>query len=87
MDVAMRVNRLKKNHQTGGSGATKKDIELDAWESLNSLAESHIATADGKAVALLLNSWAYFAKYWEKGRDGPAGASDATSQQNEGPST
>ncbi|RNF27519.1 putative mitochondrial RNA binding complex 1 subunit [Trypanosoma conorhini] len=73
LDVAMRVNKLKRLHQTGGGPDGKKRIELDAWSELNSLTEEQINSAEGKAVSLLLNSWAYFAKYWEKGKDGPLG--------------
>ncbi|PBJ72250.1 mitochondrial RNA binding complex 1 subunit [Trypanosoma cruzi cruzi] len=73
LDVAMRVNKLKRLHQTGGGPDGKKRIELDAWSELNSLTEEQINSAEGKAVSLLLNSWAYFAKYWDKGKDGPLG--------------
>lgn len=74
MDVAMRVNQLKKTHQSSncGGAAGKKQVEGEAWEALNSMTEEQVNTAEGKAVALLLNSWAYFAKYWERGRDGPS---------------
>ena len=71
LDVAMRVNKLKKTHQTGGAGMNKKEVEQEAWQALNLLTEDQINNAEGKAVSLLLNSWAYFAKYWAKGKDGP----------------
>ncbi|KAG5475100.1 hypothetical protein CUR178_04550 [Leishmania enriettii] len=71
LDVAMRVNKMKKTHQSAGAGASKKDVEEEAWRALNSLTEDQINTAEGKAVSLLLNAWAYFAKYWAKGKDGP----------------
>lgn len=70
LDIAMKVNKLKRMHQTG-QGQDKKRIEHTAWKELNSLSEAQISEADGKAVALLLSSWAYFAKFWEKGKDGP----------------
>lgn len=70
LDVAMKVNKLKRMHQTG-QGQGKKEVERLAWRELNTLSEQQIATAEGKAVALLLNSWAYFARFWEKGKDGP----------------
>lgn len=70
LDVAMKVNKLKRMHQTG-QGQGKKEVERMAWRELNTLSEQQIATAEGKAVALLLNSWAYFARFWEKGKDGP----------------
>eukprot|EP00743_Colponemidia_sp_Colp-15_P014546 GILK01017248.1.p1 GENE.GILK01017248.1~~GILK01017248.1.p1 ORF type:complete len:128 (+),score=15.86 GILK01017248.1:46-384(+) len=70
LDVAMKVNKLKRMHQSG-QGQGKKEIEKMAWRELNTLSEQQIATAEGKAVALLLNSWAYFARFWEKGKDGP----------------
>ncbi|KPA85277.1 putative mitochondrial mitochondrial RNA binding complex 1 subunit [Leptomonas pyrrhocoris] len=71
LDVAMRVNKLKKTHQTGGAGSNKQEVEQEAWQALNSLTEDQINNAEGKAVSLLLNSWAYFAKFWAKGKDGP----------------
>mmetsp|Transcript_30556 Transcript_30556/g.35313 ORF Transcript_30556/g.35313 Transcript_30556/m.35313 type:complete len:161 (-) Transcript_30556:445-927(-) len=79
LDVATRVNKLKRLHQTGGAANQgKKQLEYTAWKELNTLTEEQINNAEGKAVALLLNSWAYFAKFWEKGKDGPAGvASDS----------
>lgn len=69
LDVAMRVNKMKKAHQS--DGANKKAVEQEAWHALNSLTEDQINNAEGKAVSLLLNAWAYFAKYWAKGKDGP----------------
>lgn len=77
LDVAMYVNRLKKSHQSAGGGnissgeGSRASIEKEAWERLNGLTEAEINQADGKAVSLLLNSWAYFAKFWAKGKDGP----------------
>ncbi|KAG8342565.1 hypothetical protein TRVL_06606 [Trypanosoma vivax] len=78
LDVAMRVNKLKRLHQTGGGPSGKRQIELDAWTDLNSLTEEQINSAEGKAVSLLLNSWAYFAKFWEKGAEGPGGTSSSS---------
>lgn len=71
LDVAMKVNKLKRLHQTGQGQGSKKSLEITAWQELNTLTEQQIGSAEGKAVALLLNSWAYFSKFWEKGKDGP----------------
>ena len=71
IEVAMSVNKIKKSHQATSASNEKKNMESVAWEKLNSLTEEKIMSADGKAVALLLNSWAYFSKHWEKGKDGP----------------
>ncbi|KAG5474426.1 hypothetical protein LSCM1_03208 [Leishmania martiniquensis] len=71
LDVAMRVNKMKKAHQSAGAGVSKREVEEEAWRALNSLTEDQIDKAEGKAVSLLLNAWAYFAKYWAKGKDGP----------------
>jgi negative regulator of replication initiation len=71
LDVAMRVNKLKKTHQAGGAAVNKKEVEQEAWQALNSMTEEQINNAEGKAVSLLLNSWAYFAKFWARGKDGP----------------
>ncbi len=75
----MRVNKLKRLHQTGQAG--RKQLEMNAWKELNTLTEEQINSAEGKAVALLLNSWAYFARYWEKGKEGPAGAATEPAPQ------
>ena len=80
LDIASRVNKLKRLHQTGGPSG-KKNLELAAWKELNTLTEEQINSAEGKAVALLLNSWAYFAKHWERGKDGPITAADAQNGQ------
>jgi hypothetical protein len=69
-DVAMKVNKMKRLHQSS-SPLDRKRIERNAWREINLLTEAQILSADGKAVALLLNAWAYFAKYWENGKDGP----------------
>lgn len=79
LDVAMQVNKLKRMHQSGQG--SKKQIEQIAWKELNTLSEAQINSAEGKAVALLLNSWAYFAKHWERGKEGPGDVSDAAPKQ------
>ena len=88
LDLASRVNKLKRMHQQG-QGGSKKELELAAWKELNMLSEQQIATAEGKAVALLLNSWAYFARFWEGGKDGPVHPAVASSADgnNNGNST
>ena len=68
--VAKTVNKMKRSHQTA-SAADRKRLELEAWRELNSLSDEQITAAEGQSVALLLNSWAYFARFWEKGKDGP----------------
>ena len=83
LDVAMNVNKLKRLHQTGQAG--RKQLEMNAWKELNTLSEDQINNAEGKAVALLLNSWAYFAKHWERGKEGPLGAASSTEQQQQAP--
>ena len=68
--VAKSVNKLKRAHQTA-SAADRKRLELEAWAGLNSLTDDAINSAEGQSVALLLNAWAYFARFWEKGKEGP----------------
>ena len=62
-------------HQTA-PGSERKRLEKIAWSEINTLSEPAIEEAEGQAVALLLNAWAYFAKFWERGKDGPADASN-----------
>lgn len=83
MDIAIQINKLKKAHQ-GSAGPVKKEVELEAWKLLQKdLTEASIDAAEGKAVALLLNSWAYFAKHWERGKEGPLTAAEPQSEQPE----
>jgi len=72
LEVAMAVNKIKRQHQQCNTTPEKKKMEGTAWKSLNSLTEDQIMASEGKAVALLLNSWAYFSKHWERGKEGPA---------------
>ena len=37
----------------------------------HTLSEEEIASADGQAVAIILNAWGYFSKFWERGKEGP----------------
>jgi hypothetical protein len=69
-DVAKRVNATKRSHQTANPDERKR-LERSAWTDLNTLSEEEIASADGQAVALLLNAWGYFSKFWERGKEGP----------------
>lgn len=69
--VAGVINRMKSMHTTG-SPQNKQRLELQAWRDLQMLDDAAVENADVKSVTLLLNAWGYFAKYWEKGIDGPA---------------
>jgi hypothetical protein len=69
-ELAKRVNAMKRAHQ-GAVAEERKKIESAVWADLNTLTQEQCAAADGQSVALLLNAWAYFAKFWERGRDGP----------------
>ena len=73
--LARDVNKLKRAHQSAAA-ADRKKMEAEAWQQLNTLTEAEINATDGQAVALVLNAWAYFAKFWEHGQDGPIGPSD-----------
>ena len=69
-DVAKRVNATKRAHQTATPDERKR-LERSAWADLNTLSEEEIASADGQAVAIILNAWGYFSKFWERGKEGP----------------
>lgn len=81
LEIAKRVNKMKRAHQSAPAGERKR-IEKVAWRELNSLSENHITSAEGQAVALLLNSWAYFAKFWEKGKHGPRDPGEQTKAED-----
>lgn len=84
MEVAIQVNKLKKAHQSS-PGPVRKEVEKEAWVRLQSgLTEEVIDNAEGKAIALLLNSWAYFSKYWERGKDGPLLTEDVPAPEQSG---
>jgi hypothetical protein len=78
LSVAKAVNKIKRSHQTA-TPAARKNLELEAWQQLNTLTKDEIEQCEGQSVALILNSWAYFAKFWEHGQDGPHGAEAAGS--------
>jgi hypothetical protein len=69
-EVAKRLNATKRAHQTANPDERKR-LERSAWSDLNTLSEEEIASADGQAVAILLNAWGYFSKFWERGKEGP----------------
>jgi hypothetical protein len=71
LEIAKQVNAMKRSHQSAAASERKR-IEAVAWKALNQLTEDQITAAEGQAVALLLNAWAYFAKFWERGKEGPA---------------
>ena len=75
LGVAKDVNKLKRSHQQA-SPADRKKIELEAWQQLNTLSQEEIENCEGQGIALVLNSWSYFAKFWEHGQDGPHGPTD-----------
>ncbi len=79
LQVAKDANKLKRQHQSANPSDRKK-VELEAWQLLNTLSKSEIENCDGHAIALTLNAWSYFAKYWEHGQDGPHGPSDPLNQ-------
>ena len=75
LEIAKQVNAMKRAHQSA-SASERKRIEGVAWKALNTLSEEQITAAEGQAVALLLNAWAYFAKFWERGKEGPIDAAE-----------
>lgn len=76
--IAKSVNALKRQHQAA-SQTERKAIELKAWAELQTLTEEQCSSGEGQAVALLLNGWAYFSKFWSHGQDGPHGDAGAQS--------
>ena len=75
LEIAKRVNQIKRAHQTA-TPTDRKRHEAEAWALLNTLSSEQIEQGEGQAIALTLNSWAYFAKFWEHGQDGPLGPND-----------
>ena len=73
--IAKDVNKLKRAHQQANP-TDRKRIELEAWQHLNTLTQEEIENCEGQGIALVLNSWSYFAKFWEHGQDGPHGTND-----------
>jgi hypothetical protein len=80
LTVAKSVNKVKRSHQAS-NGPTRKKLEMEAWQELNTLTAEEIDNCEGQGIALILNSWSYFSKFWEHGQDGPLGASDPLHQQ------
>jgi len=70
--TAARVLTLRRLHEKAHEDSEQRKISYMAWQELSrNLKDEDVDQADGKAVATLLTSWAYFAKSWERGKDGP----------------
>lgn len=63
------VAGLRHLHMNGHARPDR--LELQAWRELQYLKDEDVEFADGKSVSQLLNSWAYFSRFWAKGKDGP----------------
>ena len=47
-------------------------MQLQAWRELQLVKDEDVDHADGYAVSQMLTAWAYFSRFWEQGKDGPA---------------
>ena len=69
-NISHRLAALKALHVAQGVEATEK-IAHFAWDDLNRISESDIPTLSADATERIMQGWVYFAKHWEKGKDGP----------------
>lgn len=69
--VAARLNKMKRVHARQEQSPKAMRLQLQAWRDLQMLPDADVEAGDARSVALLLNSWAYFSRFWEKGIDGP----------------
>lgn len=65
-------NTLRRMHAVEPHHDRRQRLQQQAWRTIQGLSEEDIEKADNRGVATVLVSWAYFARFWENGRDGPA---------------
>jgi hypothetical protein len=71
--AGLKVTAMRRMHQSKHSTPELvKRLELQAWRELQLLPDADVEFAEGRSVAQLLIAWAYFSRFWEKGKDGPA---------------
>lgn len=67
-------NTLRRMHAVEPHHDRRQRLQQQAWRTIQGISEEDIEKADNRGVATVLVSWAYFARFWENGRDGPASA-------------
>ncbi|CCW61618.1 unnamed protein product [Phytomonas sp. EM1] len=65
----MQYHRLHHLDPRMGKG---KQLEQQAWSLLQDLDEVEVKSMAAKDLAELLTAWCYFARYWDRGMDGPS---------------
>lgn len=71
--AGLKVTAMRRMHQSRhATPELVKRLELQAWRELQLLPDADVEFAEGRSVAQLLIAWAYFSRFWEKGKDGPA---------------
>lgn len=69
--AALKLNAYMNLHRSNVN-VSKDRIVLQAWREIEELPEKYIEVADVDSILKMLQSFAYFRKYWDKGHDGPS---------------
>ena len=68
--VAMKTKHIKLLKDPE-SVKTRERLGLQAWRELQTVKDRDLRAADATSVTDLLDGWSYFARFWDKGVDGP----------------
>ena len=69
--TALKLNGYTNLHKSS-INISKERIVLQAWREIEDLPEEYVQHADMDSVVKMINSVAYFRKFWENGHEGPA---------------
>ena len=70
--IVRRLYVTKQTHSVTTEHRMKQRLALQAWRDLQHLTDTDVESLDTFSVSTLLAVWAYFAKYWDLGHDGPS---------------
>eukprot|EP00758_Cryptobia_borreli_P015300 Tbor_TRINITY_DN6012_c0_g3::TRINITY_DN6012_c0_g3_i1::g.10199::m.10199 len=69
---ALKFNSLRRIHCSEPISDRRRVIELQAWSTVQRISSDDMEGISNRSLAVILTTWAYFARYWENGREGPA---------------
>ena len=70
-DVGNALCMMVSNHKHTATPNEQRRIEALAWKEISELPDDDIDVASHEAVRMINKGWAYFARHWENGPDGP----------------
>lgn len=76
LTAILTFNTIRRLHMTESNAETRKQLEAQAWRTIQTVSEKEIDDAPDLGVMIVVAAWAYFTRYWEEGRRGPAVVAD-----------